>query len=98
MQGKTTDSENQCRGHLWGPLRDHLPVQGDGLTACLSLIQARQTFMNPEVLTEALGGFGGTSTWLFCFSHCIAAPLGASLPPVLPDVGSFVRQLSRLNS
>lgn len=62
------------------------------------LIQARQTFMNPEVLTEALGGFGGTWTWLFCFSHCIAAPLGASLPPVLPDVGSFVRQLSRLNS
>lgn len=62
------------------------------------LIQARQTFMNPEVLTEALGGFGETWTWLFCFPHCIAAPLGASLPSVLPDMGSFVRQLSGLNS
>lgn len=90
---------------LWGPLRNHFPAQGDSLGQAASLLtQACQTFMNPEVLTEALGGFGGTGTWLFCFSHCTAVPLGASLPPhcppppVLPDMGSFVHQLSQLNS
>lgn len=59
-----------------------------------SLIQASRTFMNPEVLTEALGGFGGTWTWLFCFSYCIVAPLEAILPPSAAWHGNFVHQLS----